>query len=51
MSVFGRAVMPKEVADGIKAIIKEKQRTGEIDSPWEIFELMLGRVHGSGKTN
>lgn len=51
MSVFGRAAMPKEVADGIKAIIKEKQRTGEIDSPWEIFELMLGRVHGSGKTN
>ena len=51
MSVFGRAAMPKEVADGIKAIIKEKQRTGEIDSPWEIFELMLGRVHGSGKTD
>ena len=48
MSVFGRAAMPKEVADGIRQIVSDKMRSGEIESPWEIFEYMLGRTHGRG---
>lgn len=42
MKLFGRAAIPETTAKGVKALIDRKMKSGEISSPWEIFENMLG---------
>lgn len=46
MKLFGRAAIPETTARGVKAIIDRKMKSGEISSPWEIFENMIGDAYG-----
>lgn len=47
MRLFGRAAIPETTAEGVKALIDQKMKTGEIENPWEIFECLLGRTYGA----
>lgn len=47
MRLFGRAAIPETTAKGVKALIDQKMKTGEIENPWEIFECLLGRTYGA----
>lgn len=52
MKLFGRAAIPETTAKGVKALIDRKMKSGEISSPWEIFENMMGDTYGKdGKTD
>lgn len=46
MKLFGRAAIPETTAKGVKALIDRKMKSGEISSPWEIFENMMGDTYG-----
>ncbi len=46
MKLFGRAAIPETTARGVKALIDRKMKSGEISSPWEIFENMMGDTYG-----
>ena len=47
MRLFGRAAIPETTAKGVKAIIDQKMKAGEIENPWEIFECLMGRTYGA----
>lgn len=47
MRLFGRAAIPETTAKGVKALIDQKMKSGEIENPWEIFECLLGRTYGA----
>ena len=49
MKLFGRAAIPETTAKGVKALIDRKMKSGEISSPWEIFENMLGETNGASR--
>lgn len=49
MKLFGRAAIPETTARGVKALIDRKMKSGEISSPWEIFESMLGDTYGEDR--
>lgn len=42
LSVFGRGIIPRDVAGRLKETIKELQDSGQIDNPWEIFDIIFG---------
>lgn len=42
-SVFGRAMIPSDVAQRLKASIKDLQDSGQIENPWEIFDIIFER--------
>lgn len=46
MKLFGRAAIPETTARGVKALIDRKMKSGEISSPWETFENMMGDTYG-----
>lgn len=49
MKLFGRAAIPETTARGVKALIERKTKSGEISSPWEIFENMMGDTYGEDR--
>lgn len=49
MKLFGRAAILETTAKGVKALIDRKMKSGEISSPWEIFENMLGETNGASR--
>lgn len=43
-SVFGRGAIPKETAEKLKTLVKTKQKCGDIENPWEIFDLLADKA-------